>query len=544
MGRGARVLVVGLDGATWDVVDAAPERVPTLTALARGGVRARLRSTTPPMTLPAWSSVLTGVNPGRHGILDFTRRRPGTYRLELLNASYRRVPTVHELLSARGRRVASLLVPGTWPPRPVNGVVVAGFDSPVATTAGAAHCAPRALHAELRRRFGPIHYADLLEGATDRPGWHRAAQAALIREAGRKEAVCRWLLDQDRWDLFMVVFGESDTAAHHLWAFHDPRSPRHVAGWPDALLDVYARLDGALARLAADAEHVCVVSDHGFGPAGTVALYLNRFLEAHGWLRMRRGGGNAGDRLRRAAMGLPVGALVRAVPDPLLGAVETRARWGAVDFAGTRAWSDETNYAATIHLNLRGRDPAGTVDDADAAAAELTRLLLGWRVEGAPVVSRVRRRDEVCRGPAAEGAPDLVLELALHDGASPVVLPSTRVPAGVTWRRLAPAEHLGAKGSGMNGAHRSDGLLVLSGPRFAAGREVAAGVEDVLPALLHALDEPVPAWVEGRLPEGAGVGPVVAARDPLPCPEPPPVRPTGPVHTAAIADRLARLGYL
>jgi len=544
MARGARLLVVGLDGATWDVVDAAPERVPTLAALARGGVRARLRSTTPPMTLPAWSSILTGVNPGRHGILDFTRRMPGQYRLELLNASYRRVPALHELLSARGRRVASLLVPGTWPPRPVDGVVIAGFDSPVATTTAAAHCRPRALHRELVRRFGPLHFADLLEGATGTPGWHRRAQASLVREIGRKEAVCRWLLDRERWDCFMVVFGESDTAAHHLWAFHDPRSPRHVPGWPDALLDVYARLDGALARLAADADQVCVVSDHGFGPAGTLALYLNRFLEAHGWLRFHPGGPPGGQGLRKAALALPVGALVRNVPDRLLSAVETRVRWGGIDFARTRAWSDEMNYTATVHLNLRGRDPAGTIADADAAVTALTRLFLDWRVDGAPVVERVRRRDEVCRGPAAEGAPDLVLELALHQGASPVVLPSAGVPAGTTWRRLSPEEHLGAKGAGMNGAHRPDGLLVLHGPPWAPGREVRASVEDVLPALLAGLGEPVPDWVEGRVPPGAlrAEGPL--ERDATPCPPPPRIRPTAPLAAASVADRLSRLGYL
>ena len=92
-----RTLIVGLDGATWVLADRfmAEGRMPVLQRLVREGCRADLMSTTPPMTLPSWSSILTGCNPGKHGIFDFTRRVPGTYQLEFTNATHRRVPTLH-----------------------------------------------------------------------------------------------------------------------------------------------------------------------------------------------------------------------------------------------------------------------------------------------------------------------------------------------------------------------------------------------------------------------------------------------------------------
>lgn len=536
---GARILVIGLDGATWAVVDRLGDRLPNLGRLARAGVRATLRSTLPPMTLPAWTSITTGVNPGAHGILDFTRRVPGQYRLEWVHAGRRLVPTVHRWLSDRGHRVASVAVPGTWPPEDLDGVVVAGFDSPVATVAEATHGRPREVYAELARRFGDWRFAGLPEGEVD-PAWLRRARATLLREIGRKEAICRWLLDREDWELFMVVFGETDTASHHFWAAWDPGSPRHHPGFAGVLPEVYSRLDAAVGELARRGELVAVVSDHGFGPASDLVVYLNRYLESTGWLRFLPEGGGA-EGLRRRALAWPVERLVRRVPEDWLAAVETRARWGTIDFARTGAWSDELSYAPTVHLNLAGREPRGRVGDPLRATRELERCLLAWRIEGRPVVARVARREEGWRGAAAACAPDLVLELAERDGASLTPLPSARVPPGTTWRRLAPHEHLGGKGRGTNGAHRRDGLLVLQGAPFRAGVRTRAELVDVLPTLLAAAGHPLPEQLEGRVIPGALVRErvPVTGSGPASAPEPPPPLRVDP----AILGRLAALGY-
>jgi predicted AlkP superfamily phosphohydrolase/phosphomutase len=525
----ADTLVVGLDGATWAVADALD--LPNLGRLKRGGLWAALDSTTPPMTLPSWSSFLTGCGPGTHGIYDFTAREPGAYRLHFLNATHRRVPTIHRVLSDRGARVASLCVPTTFPPEPLNGVCVSGFDSPVATTVEAAHCEPASLYGEMARRFGGLKFADFQEGDIG-PGWHEAALAALLREAERKEAVCRWLLDRERWDLFTVVFGESDTVAHHFWMFHDRASPRHRPGFEDAIARVYRRLDAALGELAARADRVCVVSDHGFGGAGDVAIYLNRFLESKGWLAWRHGAGRWSDRLKRLATRLPVERVVRRLPPGVLDRVESAGRYGVLDFARTKAWSDEMNYAATIHLNLRGREPQGQDVDVDRLVADLGE----WSVEGRPVVERVQRADDVFGRDRAPGAPDLVLTLALRDGYSVTTLPSSRVPAGTTWRRLEPREFAGGKGLGTNGSHRQHGVLVMHGRGAPAGR-VEAGMPDPMPTLLTWMGQAVPAHVEGRALFGAATAagpspPSAAARD------------YAAGEAEVLRARLTRLGYL
>ena len=209
---GARMLVVGLDGATWDVADPliAAGRLPNLARIKREGSYAPLNSTTPPMTLPSWSSMLTGCNPGKHGIFDFVQRTGPAWELEFVNASHRRVPTLHRLISDRGGRVASIAVPTTWPPESLNGVVVSGFDSPVSTGIDGTFCHPPQLFAELESRFGGLKFADFQESSIGE-GWHAQAKAALLSEVERKERIGCWLLSQERWDCFMLLFGESDS---------------------------------------------------------------------------------------------------------------------------------------------------------------------------------------------------------------------------------------------------------------------------------------------------------------------------------------------
>ena len=559
--RGARMLVVGLDGATFDVLGPlmAEGRCPVLRRLAEEGARSHLRSTTPPMTLPSWSSFLTGCGPGTHGIFDFTRRVPGTYRLEFTNATHRRVPTVHRVLSERGKRTASIAMPTTYPPDPIDGVVISGFDSPVATTIDGRFCHPPSLYPELMKRFGGMAFADFQEIDIDED-WHAQALDSMLSEIVRKEEISRYLLRQERWELFTVLFGESDTASHHFWMFHDPESPRYREHprFSEAIRQVYERLDEALGRLIEEAqpEIVCIASDHGFGGAGDRILYLNRFLEEHGWLQykgrsqpvgggVRSGSGWLDAAKAKALAVLPAKAqqaLVRALPGSVLGAVETASRYGDIDFAGSRAFSDEMNYAACIHLNVVGRDPQGCVEDREAAIEALTTLLLSWRVEGEPVVQKVHRREDIYQGDAVDSSPDLVLDLALPGGYSYTLLPSARAKPGETWRRLERSEHVGGKGLGMNGSHRQHGVLLLWGEGVAKGVEVSAGMADCVPTLMTLLGEPIPDWCDGVVLRRAldGVRPIWEEQDRSAGP----VAPLGEGDSQALARRLERLGYL
>ncbi|MFQ5840173.1 MAG: alkaline phosphatase family protein, partial [Candidatus Methylomirabilales bacterium] len=251
-----RLLIVGLDGATFDLIEpwVRVGELPNLARLIRGGSIGRLASTVPAVTLPAWSSFLTGKNLGKHGIFDFSVHLPESYGLRFVNASDRVGPTFWRLLSQAGRRVCSLWVPATYPPELVNGIVVSGFDSPVARTMDASFVYPAELFGELRNAVGALRLG-VLQQFRIGPGWHERALAKLLDGMETKARLAEHLLTRGPWDCFMVVFGESDTVAHHFWMFHDPDSPRRIPGESGVLRDairlVYRRLDAIVGRLLA-----------------------------------------------------------------------------------------------------------------------------------------------------------------------------------------------------------------------------------------------------------------------------------------------------
>jgi predicted AlkP superfamily phosphohydrolase/phosphomutase len=506
------LLILGLDGATLDLVGPWVEdgTLPNLAEMIRGGAWGHLASTVPPATFPSWTSFMTGVNPGRHGIFDFTRRERGAYRIRFVNGTFRKAPTVWRLLSQAGRSVSVLGLPGTYPPEPINGYMISGFDTPVTTRADTSFVYPASFAADVERHGG-FPFADFQEFSIGR-GWHERALASLLDGIERKGRLAEDLLSRQAWDCFMLLMGESDTVAHHFWALHDSKSPRfdpelaQRLGNPIRL--VYQALDRLLGRLMTrhPEASVLIASDHGFGGVGNTALYLNRFLNERGWLQWGPGSSSArlAGRLRAAAL--------RAVPERLqarcfrmadgrlASRLESGVRFGGIDWSRTSAFSEELNYAPSIWLNLCGRDQAGVVPatEYEHICAAITEDLLAWRdpTYGSPVVRHVWRRADVYHGEQTELAPDLILDLSQPDGYSYLCLQS----GGQIGASLTPIDpsQCGGKLRGMSGSHRSDGLFLLKGDGVRPGEVVGACITDMAPTILYMCGLQPPTDWDGR----------------------------------------------
>lgn len=475
-----RLLVLGLDGASFDVIDPLIEagRLPNLARWRHNGQAAPLRSTIPPMSFPAWSSFLTGLEPGEHGVFDFTQKRAGRYQLQFVNATHR----VGESLLARatrdGRRVLCLGVPATFPPESVDGLVVAGFDAPVSTATDPSSASDPALYRAVAARVGPWKRPDLDESAQAN-NWHeRALETLLTRIETKTTFACEALRELTKTrapELAIVVFAESDTVAHHYWRDHDSNSPRHdptaSAERKDAIAAVYEKLDAACGALheAFGSDAPCVVlSDHGCGGAARHIVHVNRHL-ADAELLARRDRA-ALDRLAQVARDvalrvLParlVQRLFRGVPGAAA-RVESTARFGGFDWSRTRAFSEEANTQPGVWINLAGREAAGCVppDAYETTRDDVIAALLEWKLpNGQPVVARAVRREEWASGPFCERAPDVLFELALDDGYGLTLVPTPWHEAPGSVRRLRDAELAGGRGRGMNGTHRPDGIWI------------------------------------------------------------------------------------
>ena len=528
------VLVLALDGLEPSLLPgfAAEGRLPALSRLEAGGWSGRLRSTHPPVSVPAWSTFLTGLGPGRHGLFDFTRLEEGRIRFQ--NAADRGAPTFLELADAAGRRVCSLGLPTTYPVSALrHGAMLSGFDSPFSGAPDDRAMTPLEMFTRLERRGVDLRPRVVPEGRKG-IGWHRRAAHALLGSIERRVTQARALLREGPWDLFIVHFQAADTAGHHFFRYFDPASPRYDPRHPDrarVIPDVYAALDAAVATLV-DASSaspgsgrtdVLVLSDHGMGPASDRVCHLNRWLELEGLCVRRRGPDWAG-RLRGAAIrGLPPrlqAVLFRRLRNGPAARLESAVRLGAIDLERSVAFSEESSTLPGVWI---------------LDAGERERVI--ERLRAFDAVLRVHRREDLYRGALRDRAPDLLLELR-H--------PLVRTPpsyAGPPVRPLRPRELDGARGAGLNGVHRPDGVLLVSGAGFPGiGPLGRPWIGDLAPTLLARLGVAIPDWMEGRpLP------PLEAERR-LARTGPP--RPTVPgrgmtqVEQAAMERRLRALGYL
>jgi predicted AlkP superfamily phosphohydrolase/phosphomutase len=516
-----RVFIIGWDGATFDLIRpwVAEGKLPTIAKLMEGGSHGLLRSTLPPMTFPAWTSFMTGKNPGKHGIYDFTRRLQGKYQLEFVNGGQRREKTFWRILSEAGRKVVAISIPCTSPPDRVNGIMISGFDAPGSNYVDPRGMHPPELYQELEQKAGhhhPISCSITKEINEDRPDLALQLTLETIRQKG---ITAKYLAKNKDWDCFMMLFGESDRTGHYFWKYCDPQSPLfvdHATGVRQALFEVYQELDrqaaDLLALLPADTT-VLMMSDHGFGGVSNCMLYPNCWLREQGFLQFK---GKKTRRFTRALEGLKL-RIVARIPTRLKralmgrfnrygpGRFESYVRYGMIDWTVTQAYFDENPYYPFLWINLQGRQPKGTVapDQYEQVRDRLIRALEDWRhpETGAKVVEKAYRREEVYSGASMEDAPDIVVKWGLHKNYNYAFKLSSK-STHLHWMEVVDPnqpEHL-PYFTGKSGHHRDDGIFVAQGESIRSGYEVQGSrIIDLAPTILHMLGVAVPQDMDGRV---------------------------------------------
>jgi predicted AlkP superfamily phosphohydrolase/phosphomutase len=496
-----RLLVVGLDGGTDSVIGLPDANLPNIAAVRADGASATLTSTVPPITAAAWPSMMTGWNPGRHGMYDF--RALGIERYSRLwgaghSASFeegRDFVTSSRWSGAAfwdqlDGAAAVLSVPMTYPAWRIDGRMVAGFPLP---DYDRNHTQPPELAAELPPL---LDFADRIGKLSDRELADRC-QALVERQ---RDIVLRWLGEGEH-EVVVVVFQSTDFAQHRLWKYLD--QPGHPLR--EALLGMYRSIDalvGEARELLGGEGTVVVVSDHGFGPHPRTFVRTDRLLADAGLLHAGEGAGR-GESITRALRRAPE---LRRVLRRLLG----RLPGGARDRIAARAtgasrvdWSQSQAYrlplyppAEGIVVNLRGRQEQGAVDpgeDYERVRDRIIETLVALRDPGTgePVVQWARRREELFEGSHLEEAPDVVaLFHPAYKGASGLDELFEPVPAQIL--------------DEYSGVHAMEGIFA------AAGRGIRRGVDlgtrsilDVAPTLLALLGRPVPADADGSVMDAA-----------------------------------------
>ncbi|MFN2227240.1 MAG: alkaline phosphatase family protein [Anaerolineae bacterium] len=498
-----RVVVVGLDGGTFDLIEPWVEAglLPTFQRLMSEGAWGRLRSTMPPITAPAWSSFITGKNPGRHGLIDFVFRRPGSYQVSPVNASLRQGRSLWSLLGQGGKSVTVVNVPMTYPPEPVNGQMITGLLTP---SERSEFTYPPELADDLRARGYRIHAPQ----SYARGNIERFLEAVYETTDIQLDTLRR-LMEQHDPDFAMYVFRGTDRMQHGLWHFMDAGHPLHGAPgterYRDAIREHYQYIDRQLDELLARLDErtvLVLMSDHGAGPFEKY-IYMNNWLMRWGFLRLRRSPATWIKRLSFALGLTPITAynlLLKLGLGGLKGQVtkgkgeRTLARWflsfGDVDWARTRVYS--LGNAGQLWINLQGREPMGSV--APGAEYEAVRQEVIARLQemvdpetGERLVDEIYTREMLFDGPYLEQMPDIAF-----------------VPRGFRYLSFGEYEFASHRlldvSYGITGWHRLEGMVLLHGAPIQAGRHLAgARIEDVAPTVLYLMGQPIPADMDGRV---------------------------------------------
>ncbi len=496
----SKLLIVGWDGATFDLLEPWIQagHLPNLAGLVQRGAHGRLLSVPNMNSGPAWTSVSTGLNPGKHGVFGLVGFIEDSYRLRPLNATDRRAKAIWQMVGEAGQRVVVMNLPMTYPAEPVNGVLIAGGDAPSAASAGFSY--PKQMAEEISTRAGEYIVAERVDELI-REGQKAEALERLKTVIKSRTNAALYLMDSQPWDLFLVLFTASDSVQHYFW--------EDLAGGPhrDAILTIFQHLDVALGKIltkAGEGTTAIILSDHGFGELVVTAEFLNDFLAELGLLNYARRSRSRIRRLRRF-----FALLERFLSDRAKGWLLSRvprlrglrsAVLGGIDWSTTRAFN--LVGSSQIWVNVQGRYPQGVVAPGQEyeEVVSLIQRALTEAVDpetGRPAVKAVHRHRDLYHGPYLEQAPDLLVEWADEPARS-----------GLAWygaeRQAVASRKPAYRPFLINGGHRRMGIFVGAGAPFSSGAVVeGATLYDITPTVLYLMGQPIPSHLDGHVLEDA-----------------------------------------
>ena len=544
-----KLLLIGLDGATFKVLDPIMQagHMPRLTAILRQSATATLLSTVPPITALAWPTIMTGKNPGKHGILGWQEPLNDAFERPWTNARQVKGAKLWHIANAMGHRACVVNVPVTYPPEPINGVMVSGMLTP---SIEAEFTTPPIAKKELLHQF-PAYKTDIDARTTGQHTYNHKQLLGFLEDAKnttktRAESF-RWLLDKEKATCGLIVFEMSDRLQHFLW-----KQISYLPGVMDAtseaqemrdqLLACFDVLDEQIGLLIdsyqGDETTTIFLSDHGFGPMQK-NVHVNDWLAQQGWLAYDSLKGGGWQLLRR------LGArFKRWIPHRVIKRTKQ-----AIPLYKTFDWSKTMAYSGTpseygVFINVVGREPKGVVSSADYDSVRqmVIDALQAWEdpSTGQKIMTAVHRREDVYAEAFRHQAPDIIFELASGYYISDI----TSLDKHAVFTDISHTTW---------GFHERDGIFAIHGKNIGEDlARVVADAQDVTPTILHALDWPIPNDVDGRVLTEL-FQPEWTAKHPIQFAEPLNIEPEHAAvddggysadDEALIEERLRSLGYL
>ena len=490
-----KILVIGLDAACLNnIMPWINEgHLPSLKHLLDIGIYSDLRTVIPAMTATAWTSMVTGKNPGKHGVFDFYRYNANNYGRQIVSSLDNKAECIWDYFSKHGKFPIVINVPVTHPAKKIKGIIIPGFPAPEN---------PSCFPTDILQEFEETHGKYRLYSPSDMKftTLERKLRGFLDLSQIRKNAALYFGQKYD-WDFFMVQFQTTDTAFHLL------RKTKYI-------LPLYKYIDKCVGEIVAalgNDVNIFVVSDHGIGK-GKWKLSMNSYLKKEGWLNYKRTGqrethfsvvkakrtkvsvivdkalgymgklGITAQELNRVISILKLQGLKPLIPQHLKNMIPRRQ----IDWGRTKAYCPSTS-SMSVRINLRGREPLGVVEKGEEyqtlRQSLINKLQALTDPDGAPVFGAVFQREAYYEGPYARYAPDIVLISRQLD----YLISEDILSEDFSCYR----EYL----------HKIDGLFIAAGPDIDCKGyfDNRISLLDVAPTILHLCGLPIPEDMDGKV---------------------------------------------
>lgn len=495
-------LMIGLDGATFDLIEPWVEMgyLPTFKYLLTEGTHGPLKVWPNMNSASSWSSIVTGYNPGQHGIFSFGDAPPqrGT-QWHPNTAADRKKPPFWRILSEEGKQVGIINVPISYPADPVNGFMLAGMDTPGIQSTRFAH-PPNLLEELHRERIDYILDVPNLGIQSRRDPYHLPESVKRMVEV--RSRTIHHLMQKHPWDVMMAVFIAPDRVQHCYWPKEG--TPLDHLDWTP-IRSLYQQIDLFFSKtleLMDKKTTLLVISDHGFGPIRFAARCLNPLFAQLGLLQYNQGISQLREKFleslllygRRIIPYRFQNPLARALPRLHLQA-SMQFKFSGIEWSKTQVYAEP--FAGQIYINLQGREPEGTISSKEySSLCEQVREILLRLTDpesGAPLIQAIYRPEDLYHGPYTHKAADLVIDwndevlrdaLCYHGHGKQTIINPPKMKMGSRW----------------TGSHRSKGIFIAYGPNIKKGTTIMnATLYDITPTILYLQGHPIPEDMDGKV---------------------------------------------
>lgn len=501
--KNLKMLVVGLDGATFRIIQPLiqKKRLPHLKKILEGGCWAYLCSTIPPVSACAWSSFMTGKNPGKHGIFHWRTYNPFKYTSqdkELINNQGLMGTAFWDFLGESDYRVGVITVPVTYPVWEINGIMLAGYPCP---------------DKELNYTYPEDYAAHLKESYNFQVDYYLKTPDKEIIQNGlnmleKRTTLAMKMIEKERLDVCVLVLGEIDRAQHDFWKFTDPSFKAYHGTKEDILRESinmhYEACDrqvGRLLEMCTDETTVIIMSDHGGAAHPPQYFYTNTWLRERGYLTEKKEiikkEGLLKNMITKARRVFPFEEKLKQIlPESIIDRVRSVGlELSNIDWDKTQAYRFPMYHPAEgIEINLKGRQPEGIVEpgeEFDELRALLKNDLLSAKdqISGKRIVKSAFFKEELYKGQFLDIAPDIIFLLS---------------------GEYTMSEHL-RKGEYVekvdldslekyNGVHAMEGIFIAYGKNIAKDRKIdKVEITDIAPTVLYTMGVSIPKDMDGKV---------------------------------------------